>query len=258
MIKKFLFYSLGTKNYLRLLHIGFHIAYGANALKNNTVYKYHYFDKYIIRKGDVIIDLGANLGYYTKLFAKWTGETGHVYAVEPVNIYFDVIKWGLKDYKNVTLYNYALGEEEKEITLTSPGDKGFLRTGLTHIPDENETRDAGEYTFQAQMKKGSKLFEPLKKLDFIKCDIEGYEEYVLPELKDLLLRFKPIIQVETFGDQQPKVKTFLTGIGYKIYDVENGKLTSRNDLNTVQYSDLYFIHQDNQSVIDRLKKEQLA
>ena len=258
MIKKFLFYSLGTKNYLRLLHIGFHLAYAANTLKNNSVYKYHYFDKNIIQKGDVIIDIGANLGYYTKLFAKWTGSTGHVYAIEPVAIYFDTIKWGLRNYNNVTLYNNALGEEEKEVTLTTPGNLGYLRTGLTHIADQKDARDANEYTFKAQMKKGSKLFEPLKKLDFIKCDIEGYEEFVLPELRDLLMKYKPIIQVETFGDQKPKVETFLTSIDYKIYDIENGILKSRDDLKTAQYGDLYFIHKDNNSVIERLRKMNLA
>ncbi len=108
------------------------------------------------------------------------------------------------------------------------------------------------------MKQGSKLFANLKRLDFIKCDIEGYEEYVLPEIKDLLIKFKPIIQVETFGDQAPKVETFLTGIGYKIYDIENGILKLRDELTTAQYGDLYFIHKDNNGIIDRLKKMKLA
>lgn len=258
MIKKFLYNSLGTERFLKLLHIGFHLSYGANTLKNDVVYKYHYFDKHIIREGDYVIDIGANLGYYTKLFAKWVGANGHVYAVEPVKIYFDTISWGLKGYKNVTLYNNALGDEEKEITLSTPGNLGYLRTGLTHVSTAEDLKDNTGITFQAQMKQGSKLFANLKKLDFIKCDIEGYEEYVLPELKALLVKFKPIIQVETFGDQAPKVETFLTGIGYDIYDIEDGIMKLRSELKTQQYGDLYFIHKDNNAVIDRLKKMKLA
>ena len=80
----------------------------------------------------------------------------------------------------------------------------------------------------------------------------------MPELKDLLVKHKPIIQVETFGDQKPKVENFLTGIGYKIYDIEDGILKAIDDLKTTQYGDLYFIHKDNNSVIERLKKMKLA
>ena len=258
MIKRFLFKALGTENYLRLLHIGFHISYAANTLKNNIIYKYHYFDRNIIQKGDYVIDLGANLGYYTKLFAKWTGETGHVYAVEPVKIYFDTIVWGVRNFKNVTLYNIALGDEEKEVTLSTPGGLGYLRTGLTQISANDAQHDANDITFKAQMKQGSKLFAGLTRLDFIKCDIEGYEEYVLPELKDLLLKFKPIIQLETFGDQAPKVEQFLTGLGYKVYDIDKGALKLRDDMKDAHPGDLYFIHRDNNSVIERLKKMKLA
>ena len=258
MIKKFLFYSLGTKNYLRLLHVGFHIAYAANTLKNNVVYKYHYFDKHIIQPGDYVIDIGANLGYYTKLFAKWVGKTGHVYAVEPVAIYFNTIKWGTRGYDNVTLYNNALGEEEKEVTLTTPGNLGYMRTGLTHIANQKEATGANDYTFKAQMKRGSKLFGDRPRLDFIKCDIEGYEEYVLGEMKDVLVKYKPIIQLETYGDQKPKIESFLTGLGYKIYDIEDGMLKPISELKTAQYGDLYFIHKDNSATIDRLRKMKLA
>jgi FkbM family methyltransferase len=258
MIKKLLYNSIGTKNYLKLLHLGFHLAYSANMLKNNSVYKYHYFDRNIIREGDIIIDIGANLGYYTKLFAKWAGKTGHVYAVEPVGIYFETIKWGTKNCDNVTLYNNALGDEEKEVTLTTPGNLGYLRTGLTHVADSNEQGDANDYTFNAKMKQGSKLFANLPRLDFIKCDIEGYEEYVLPELKSVLVKHKPIIQVETFGDQAPKVETFLKSIGYEIYEIQGGVLKHVKVLDGPQYGDMYFIHKDNNSIIARLKEKNLA
>lgn len=259
MIKKLLFSLLGTKNFLRLLHRGFHFWYNANMLKNDVVYKYHYFNPHMIQHGDYVIDIGANLGYYTVLFAKWVGQTGHVYAVEPVKEYFDTIKWGTRNLENVTLYNNALGDEEKEVTLTTPGSFGYLRTGLTHVATAEELKSTDkQYTFKAQMKQGSKLFAGLKRLDFIKCDVEGYEEYILPELKDLIVKYKPIIQVETFGDQAPKVETFLTGIGYKIYDIEEGIMKPREELKTTQYGDLYFIHKDNNAVIDRLRKQGLA
>lgn len=253
MIRRILFRLLGTQNYLKLLHKGFHFLYSIGYLKKNELYKYHYFDKYLIQKGDYVLDIGANLGYYTKLFAAWVGKTGHVYAVEPVSFFADTIKWGTKNYDNITLYNNALGEENKEVTLSTPGNFGYLRTGLPHVVNETESH-AAEFTFKAQMKKASEIFAHLPKVNFIKCDIEGYEEIVLPEMNDLLMKYQPVIQVETWGEHKPKVERFLTRMGYEIYDIEGGILKPISEISNPEPGDLIFIHKNNKSVIDRLKQ----
>ena len=258
MIKKYLFLLLGHKKYLKSLHASFHFLYSISALKNNYIYKYHYFDKNVIQKGDTILDIGANLGYYTKLFAKWTGPTGHVYAVEPISIFADTIKWGTKSYKNVTIHNVALGESEREVALSTPGKYGYLRTGLARIFPPEEAQESYEFTFKAKMKKGSELFANLPKLDFIKCDIEGYEEVVFPEMKNVLIKHKPVIQVETWGQQKAHVENFLTSIGYKIYDIEDGKVKPIEETRRDLPGDMYFIHKDNNAVLERLKKKGLA
>ncbi len=253
-IRKLSFKLLGTENYLKTLHAGFHFLYSVNALRNNDSYKNHYFDKSMIEKGDYVVDIGANLGYYTKLFAKWVGETGHVYAIEPVSIFANTIQWGTKAYKNITLYNYALGEEEKEVTLSTPGNFGYLRTGLPHVVDQKKDNNVYEFTFSAKMKRGSILFADLPKLDFIKCDIEGYEDVVLPEMSSLLMKFKPVIQLETWGEHKPKVEKFLTETGYKVYDIEDGILKPVEEMKKASDGDLYFIHKENTKVIERLRK----
>ncbi|MEP6713575.1 MAG: FkbM family methyltransferase, partial [Ferruginibacter sp.] len=205
-----------------------------------------------IRKGDTILDIGANLGYYTLLFANWTGKTGKVYAVEPVKDFADTIKWATKNYKNIEVYNYALGENEQEVTLATPDHFGYLRTGLAHVIDNKDLNGQHEFTFKAQMKKGSVLFQHIPRLDFIKCDIEGYEEFVLPEINDLLLKFKPVIQVETWGDHKPKVEAYLLNIGYEIFDLEDNILKRVGEIKNHQPGDLIFIHTENCAVIDRL------
>jgi len=255
-MKKYLFKLLGRKYYLRSLHLSFHFLYNIGALKNDYIYKYHYFDKKVIQKGDVVLDIGANLGYYTKLFARWTGSKGHVYAVEPIAIFAETIKWGAKNYKNITIYNYALGEDEKEVTLSAPGDYGYLRTGLPSVDKDNKPKAGSDFTFKAIMKKGSELFKDLPKIDFIKMDIEGYEYIVLLEMVEVIKKHKPVIQVETWGEHKPIVEEYLTSLGYKIYDIETeeGVLKPFEEIKNWVQGDLMFIHNENKSVIDRLKK----
>jgi FkbM family methyltransferase len=61
--------------------------------------------KKLIHKGDIIIDIGANLGYYSVLFAKWTGATGKVFSVEPIAMYNKVFN---KKQKNTVTFDCIL------------------------------------------------------------------------------------------------------------------------------------------------------
>ncbi len=70
LIKKLLFRVLPQSTYLKLLHRSFYLLYDLNLLKNKKSFKYHYMVKEFIKDGDIIIDIGANLGYFSKTFAR--------------------------------------------------------------------------------------------------------------------------------------------------------------------------------------------
>ncbi|HMJ46188.1 MAG TPA: FkbM family methyltransferase, partial [Ferruginibacter sp.] len=104
-------------------------------------------------------------------------------------------------------------------------------------------------------KKGSDLFKDLSRVDFIKCDIEGYEEFVFPEMEPILVKHKPVIQVETWGTHKNVVETFLKRIGYKQYELENGSLVLSGDQNPEQV-DFIFFHPVNEKAMEKLKEIQ--
>ena len=83
-LKLVLFKSLSFENYIYTLSKFYFFSYDLGLLKKKPLYKYHYFLKSIIQKNDVVIDIGANLGYFSLYFSKWTGPEGVVYAVEAV------------------------------------------------------------------------------------------------------------------------------------------------------------------------------
>src|SRR3989344_9219581 len=62
------------------------------------------FDQHI-KKGDTVLDIGANIGYHTLHFARLVGETGKVYAFEPHPSNFALLKKNIEanGYKNVVL-----------------------------------------------------------------------------------------------------------------------------------------------------------
>jgi FkbM family methyltransferase len=247
-IKAYLFRLLGEENYLKLLNRGFFFLYNTGLLKSNEEYKYHYYVKQLIKKGDTVVDIGANLGYYTKLYSKWVGDSGKVIAIEPVPLYTKIIKWACGGRKNITLYPYALGKEDKKVHLVTPDHFGYLRTGLPQIYDEKNNKAISEYefSFEADMKKANELFESFDKIDFLKCDIEGYEKVVIPEILPVLKKFKPIIQLETWGDHKPIVEAALNSAGFEKYYLAGSALKKAVAGEEDPAGDLIFIHKEKQ------------
>ncbi|MGZ8558905.1 MAG: FkbM family methyltransferase [Chitinophagaceae bacterium] len=247
-IKAYLFRMLGEESYLKLLNRGFFFLYNTGWLKRNEEYKYHYFVKQLIRKGDTVVDIGANVGYFTKLYSEWVGDSGKVIAIEPVPLYNKIIKWSCSGRKNIELYPYALGKENKKVHLVTPDHFGYLRTGLPHIYDEKNNKALSDYefSFEADMKKASELFEGFEKIDYLKCDIEGYEEVVIPEIIVVLKKFKPIIQVETWGSHKPIVEATLTHAGFEKYCLTGSGLKKTAAGEDDPPGDLIFIHKEKQ------------
>jgi FkbM family methyltransferase len=254
LFKKLAYKSLGQKNYLKMLSAGYKSLYKTGFLKSNPSYQYHYFSKKLVKPGDTVLDIGANVGYYSMLFAKWVGSNGKVIAVEPVPNFFEMLRWNTRRFKNIQYLNCALGLEEKEIQLVVPNPNGYLRTGLANVYDEKSTtsNEGDVFKFSAIMKKASELFADIPVINFIKMDIEGYEEFVLPEMKNVLVKHKPVLQVETWGTHKPVVENFMHSIGYLQYELRNNKLANVTDFEGPATGDYIFVHPENNTVDAKL------
>ena len=73
--------------------------------------------KRIIKKGDIVVDLGANIGYYTLILAQLVGEFGHVYAFEPEPSNFELLSKNVKEnnHNHVTLVQKAVSDKNSKI-----------------------------------------------------------------------------------------------------------------------------------------------
>jgi len=242
-IKRFIFKTLGLTNYLRILQRTYFLFYRTGLLKLNPVYSYHYLAKHLIDEGDVVIDIGANLGYYSILFARWAGRSGKVYSVEPIAVYNTVFNEKAKKYPNITLYPYALGAEEKTVELVSSPQMGFLSTGLPHVydPHRDGSVENQEFKFKAQMKRPSLLFGDLDRIDYIKCDIEGYEYIVLSDMKELIRKYHPKVQVEVWPDNEKNLLELFGELGYTPYKLYKYQLIPLSEAEPPLPGDTIFI-----------------
>lgn len=212
---RILYRLLPLEGYLRVVSRLFFLYRALGLGRGGRALEYVYHLPKLVFRGDVAIDIGANLGYYTCPLSDIVGEQGRVYAIEPVPVIFSVLKRNVGRRRNVTLMNYALGEQECQVEMAndSVAAAGYFGTGRNFVSDGALSAEAIRFT--AQMKRGSQLFEGLERIDFIKCDIEGYERVVIPELKPLLERHHPTLLIETDGQTRLDILEMMQRMGYQ-------------------------------------------
>lgn len=223
LFHRLLYRLLPLGGYLRVVSRMFFIYRALGIGRHGRALEYNYHLPQLVGQGATAIDIGANLGYYTRPLSAIVGDTGHVYAVEPVPVIFDVLKRNVSGRKNVTLLNYALGSEERTIEMAndSVAAAGYFGTGRNFVSDGELSGEA--IKFSAQMRRGSELFANLERVDFIKCDIEGYERVVIPEMRAIIERHHPTVLIETDGDTRHEIIEMFTQMGYRAYMLEGGK-----------------------------------
>jgi len=128
----------------------------------------------IIKENNVVIDIGAWIGYYTLLVAKKVGPKGKIIAIEPHYKNFQRIKKNveLNKFSNVSVLNLAVSNKTGNATLIEQQD-GSCKHKITY-DDTGQTKL--ETLDNIRVKSG------LSKINLIIMDIEGYEFLALKGL----------------------------------------------------------------------------
>jgi FkbM family methyltransferase len=142
----------------------------------------------ILKSGDVFLDLGANIGYYTLLGAQLVGEAGRVIAFKPnaINLallYASIVENALT---NVRVYPLAASDSAKLLRMQAFGSNGFLAPA--------ESVQSGAQYVQAVVVDDLLIAE--SRIDVVKMDIEGYEPFAVRGMGRLLEKHRPVVLTE--------------------------------------------------------------
>ncbi len=146
--------------------------------------------KRLIKPGMCVVDIGANVGYYTILFSKLAGPNGKVFAFEPHPEIFQLLKHNVRKLKSVVVL-------QKAISNTKRGVEFYLskRTTGSHsfyVPNEFVI---GSCTVESLRLDDFLREEGLLDCDFIKIDVEGAEPLVIEGMSDLLSRSRKLLVI---------------------------------------------------------------
>ena len=194
----------------------------------------------LIHPGDKTIDIGANVGLYTKLMSILVQASGHVFAIEPISnnyaILIDVIRKA--NLSNVSTFPVALSAADGTGTMVVPKGESFTGYYLAHLTDD--TAEAGEY-YQVTKTTLDALIPEHDAIAFIKCDVEGAELDVFQGGKTLLTSSKPIILVEVSKGTSDAVFHMLLSLGFQGYVYRAGLGPTETFLDG-EFSNYFFVH----------------
>ncbi len=136
-----------------------------------------------IQSGDVVWDIGANLGLYTEKFLEKVGRGGAVVAFEPVSDCFAVLRSKFAGKPNVTLEPLALSSSNGMGTMKLAADP----LGATHQLVDHTAHPGSEASAQVTVVTADSYVARSRTVpNVIKIDVEGFEYEVFKGMKALL------------------------------------------------------------------------
>lgn len=153
----------------------------------------------ILKPGMIFIDIGANIGYYTLIASKVLGNTGRIFAFEPVSRNIAILEENINinKFSNITVIQKALSNEENQaVKIYLPTDD---MCGMGSLRQLNDVNYSGEFeiinttTFENFLNSYG-----VSKVDVIKIDVEGNELNVLKGMENIFSNdnFNPILLIE--------------------------------------------------------------
>lgn len=166
-----------------------------------------------INEGDTIIDCGAYIGDHTIAYLDKIGPKGYAIAIEPNPKAYECLVYNLSNYENCLTLDIGVSDEPGEFSIENmenAGASSLIPGGSIDVFSLDDFR----------------VPRYLKRCDFIKMDIEGFELKALNGAKELITKFHPKLLIEINqgalekqGCTPEDIFKFLREYGYKFHNI---------------------------------------
>jgi len=173
---------------------------------------------------DTMLDIGANIGWYS-LMASKINPAATIHCFEPIPTTYSrlIQNFALNSIESLQCHNYGFSNEPGSFPFY------FYPEGSGNASMHNLAGRKDATIVDCELRTLDSVLDwlpSIKRIDFVKCDVEGNELFVLQGGLKLLNEHKPVLLCEllrkwsaAFGYHPNEVIDFLTRIGYKPYTV---------------------------------------
>jgi FkbM family methyltransferase len=223
----------------------------------------------LLRNGDRVIDVGANIGMITLCASAFVGDTGIVESFEPNPECQDALRdvLALNRIANVTIYPLGLSDVREWATLSilinreRPSSHSGVGT-LAHV--DETTNDRVLKAYEVRVAPGDEiLLRSPRPVRLIKIDVEGFEFRVLQGMRRLLATWHPLVITEfaeshllRAGTSGNEIRRWMENLGYMSYGVTTRRRVLRHRLELIPrgivadntaFDDLLWVHASDES-----------
>lgn len=209
----------------------------------------------IVQPGQVVLDIGANIGAHTVPLAQMVGPEGLVVAFEPQRILYQILcgNLALNGVTNVVAHAMALGEAPGSCKIPC----------LDYTQEDNFGGVAIDLATEGESVPVGTLDQfSLPRVDFIKLDVEGFESRVLQGGARTLQRCRPILYVENDRrEKSAELIRLLMVMGYRLwwhtpplFNPQNFKGNRENVFPGIVSVNMLAIHRDQEFEMESFKE----
>jgi FkbM family methyltransferase len=163
-----------------------------------------------LSKGMTMIDIGAHHGYLALLVSTLVGEEGRVFAFEPApeNISLLSKTIEINSGNSIEIVPFAASSESSKVKLSQSNSSTH---SVLDLNDESATIEVEAVTIDSFLKESN-----VKRIDFVKIDVEGHEIEVLKGMKDTIKANLPMIICEIHNEENwHHFIAFIKDMGYE-------------------------------------------
>lgn len=203
--------------------------------------------KLLLKKNSIILDIGANVGWYSIHLARQVPQ-GKIFAFEPIPRTYDFLTENIALNGLTNIKTYKIGFSDKAGFFNFYYNRDYPTA--TSLKDIMQGNDVALVKCRVERLDDFLKKHRIKHFDFIKCDVEGAEKFVIEGGSQAIAENKPIIFLELLRKWSAKfnyhpndVINALAHIGYACCEIAETRLQQIEKItDATESTNFYFLH----------------